>query len=171
MECATLAPLETLLAAEAQLQLLSCQRAVVLGNGTIEFRKSRNTTTFFCNSAEKIADLFRLHERGLGDHLYLFGSSKGVPPTATNGHVDIYVTVMALPPLIIELSKRGHKSVVRTTFNKATVDDEGGFRLPPHFQYPPTAGPHFRSQMLQHVLGLQAQGAPVSDRFVEQATA
>jgi len=171
LECATLEPLESMLLLEPTLVHHPLARCVIAGNGEMLVRTSRNTCTFVCESALDIAKFLRLHERGLPPHLHVFGSSKGVPPTSANGHTVVKVTVMALPPLIIELTRRGSKSSIRTRFNKATLNDVDGFRLPPHFKYTNQEGPHFRAMMLQQVLGMDGEGAPMSDRFIELASA
>jgi hypothetical protein len=173
VECATLEPLEDLFKSQsAKLTYHPSQRCILQPDGSHVFTKSNNTSTFFCNDARLIADFFDLHNRNLPSDLILFCSSKGVAPTMANGHLSCHVTVMALPPLIIELVQLPQRNIVRTMFNKGVHNDLNGFHLPPHFLYPPHLGPMFKALMLEHVLGMHNERAhEMSCKFVDLAIA
>ena len=168
MEVSNLEPIHDLLKGEGLQYHPQSRYTVDPDTGEIAWMKSGVIDTYYLETAEEIADFLSLHERKLGAAYSLHASSRGATTTEENGYLDVgtVVTVMALPPLCIEMcSRSGGKYAIRSTFNKATHNDLNGFRLPPHYQYHATLGPRFKALMLTHVQGMVDSGMDVSDRF------
>ena len=129
---------------------------------------SKSVDTYRIEDEYQLGEYLSLHSRGLDKKLMLYDGSKLAPITKTSGYSHATVACTFLPPLILEVVRRGRPRVVvlKGEVQSQVFNDLGGQMLPPHYEYGKGMDLQFKELTLYHLSGMRRRGYPLSKKFL-----